>query len=106
MLNDCPIQVTNAKITAGQRTWNGQDLGAYFIWPQKDNQLLVGVVTSTGVKGMKIAYANQYFAGGSGFPDFMVFSSDLAKEGSKGIKFTGFYTNEWQLNERNIAKPE
>lgn len=106
LLNDCPIQVTNAKITAGQRTWNGQDLGAYFIWPQKDNQLLVGVVTSTGVKGMKIAYANQYFAGGSGFPDFMVFSSDLAKEGSKGIKFTGFYTNEWQLNERNIAKPE
>lgn len=105
LLNDCPIQVDNKKITAGKQVWKGDDLASYFIWPQKDPKLLIGVVASTGVSGMKSAYANQYFAGGSGFPDFMVFSSDLAKEGSKGIKLAGFYDNKWQLDEKNNATP-
>ncbi|QIL38578.1 prolyl oligopeptidase family serine peptidase [Pedobacter sp. HDW13] len=105
LLKDCPIQVNNSQITAGKQTWKGNDLAAYYIWPQQDNNLLVGVVASTGVAGMKAAYANQYFAGGSGFPDFMVFSSDLPKEGSKGIKLAGFYNNKWQLEEKNTAKP-
>lgn len=105
LLKDCPIQVNNSQITAGQQSWKGNDLAAYYIWPQQDNRLLVGVVASTGVAGMKAAYANQYFAGGSGFPDFMVFSSDLPKEGSKGIKLAGFYNNKWQFDEKNTAKP-
>ncbi|MNL87429.1 hypothetical protein D3C87_2165770 [compost metagenome] len=54
---------------------------------------------------MKAAYANQYFAGGSGFPDFMVFSADLPKAGSKGIKLAGFYNNKWLFDEKNTAKP-
>lgn len=105
LLKDCPIQVSNSQITAGQHSWKGDDLAAYYIWPQQDNKLLIGVVASTGAAGMKAAYANQYFAGGSGFPDFMIFSSELPKEGSAGIKLAGFYNNKWQLDEKNIAKP-
>lgn len=104
LLKDCPIQVNNSQITTNQRTWKGDDLAAYYIWPQQDNKLLIGVVASTGVTGMKAAYANQYFAGGSGFPDFMIFSSELPKEGSKGIKLAGFYDNKWQFDEKNTAK--
>ncbi|ARS40998.1 alpha/beta hydrolase [Sphingobacteriaceae bacterium GW460-11-11-14-LB5] len=105
LLKDCPIQVSNSQITTGQGSWKGDDLAAYYIWPQQDNKLLIGVVASTGVTGMKAAYANQYFAGGSGFPDFMIFSSELPKEGSKGIKLAGFYNNKWQFDEKNTAKP-
>lgn len=105
LLNDCPIQVTNTQITAGSNSWKGDDLGAYFIWPQKNTHLLIGVVASTGLSGMKSAYANQYFAGGSGFSDYMIFSSDLPKEGANGIKMAGFYNNQWKLNETNAAKP-
>ena len=105
LLKDCPIQVNNSEIKIGQQVWKGNDLAAYYIWPQQDNKLLIGVVASTSAAGMKAAYANQYFAGGSGFPDFMVFSSDLPKDGSNGIKLTGFYNNKWQLDEKNIAKP-
>ena len=106
LLKDCPIQVSNTQITAGKHQWKGADLAAYYIWPQKDPKLLVGVVAGTGAVGTKVAYANQYFAGGSGFPDFMIFSSDLPKQGSKGIKLTGFYSNKWQLDEKGVAKSE
>ena len=98
LLSDCPIQVNANKLNAGEMSWTGDDLAAYFVWPQKDPALLTGVVAATGVKGMKAAYANQYFAGGSGFPDFMIFSADMLKDGSKAVKLAGFFDNQWKLN--------
>ena len=98
LLGDCPIQVSNNELKAGDTKWNGNDLAAYFIWPQKDPNLLVGVVAATGVPGMKAAFANQYFAGGSGFPDFMIFNSDMLKGDEKAIKLTGFFDHRWNLS--------
>ena len=98
LLNDCPIQVTSNEIKAGVASWTGNDLAAYFTWPQKDARLLIGVVAATGVKGIKAAYANQYFAGGSGFPDFMIFNSDMLKGDDKGIKLAGFFDHQWKLS--------
>lgn len=98
LLGDCPIQVSNNELKAGDAKWNGNDLAAYFIWPQKDPNLLVGVVAATGVPGMKAAFANQYFAGGSGFPDFMIFNSDMLKGDEKAIKLTGFFDHQWKLS--------
>ena len=97
LLSDCPIQVSANKLNAGEMSWTGNDLAAYFVWPQKDPKLLTGVVAATGIKGMKAAYANQYFAGGSGFPDFMIFSADMLKDGSKAVKLAGFFDNQWKL---------
>ncbi|RXK59738.1 alpha/beta hydrolase [Lacibacter luteus] len=97
LLNDCPIQVSNNEVKAGDAKWNGNDLAAYFIWPQKDSKLLVGIVAASGVTGMKAAYANQYFAGGSGFPDFMIFNNDMLKGDDKAIKLAGFFDNQWEL---------
>lgn len=106
LLNDCPIQVTNNNIKAGNLSWSGDSLAAYFIWPQKDARLLTGVVTATGIKGMKAAYANQYFAGGSGFSDFVVFTANMLKDGSKAIKLAGFFNNQWQLTKKEyVAEP-
>jgi hypothetical protein len=94
LLKDCPIQISTNKITADNLQWNGDSLAAYFVWPQKDPPLLTGVIAATGVKGMKAAYANQYFAGGSGFPDFMIFSIDMLKDGSNAVKMAGFFNNQ------------
>jgi len=94
LLKDCPIQISTNKITADNLQWNGDSLAAYFVWPQKDPTLLTGVIAATGVKGMKAAYANQYFAGGSGFPDFMIFSIDMLKDGSNAVKMAGFFNNQ------------
>ena len=50
---------------------------------------------------MKAATANQYFAAGSGFPDFMVFSLDMLQDGLEGIKCAGFYNNHWKIDPNN-----
>lgn len=106
LLNDCPIQVYPGKVMANGKAWEGDGLAAYFVWPQKDRALLTGVVAGTGVKGMKAAYANQYFAGGSGFPDFMVFSDSMLKDGAKGIKMAGFFDNQWRMEKEGMVFQE
>jgi predicted peptidase len=104
LLKDCPLQISANKITADSLHFSGDDLAAYFVWPQKDPKLLTGVVAATGIKGMKAAYANQYFAGGSGFPDFMIFSADMLKDGSKAVKLAGFFDNEWKLKSDYVSQ--
>jgi hypothetical protein len=102
LLSDCPIRVERNKISAGKSTWVGDDLGAYFVWPiAGSNTASVSVVTGSGLKGMNAAQANQYFAGASGFPDFMIFSLDMLQAGANGIKLTGFFDNDWKMSKED-----
>ena len=55
---------------------------------------------------MKAANANQYFAGASGFPDFMIYSLDMLQKGSEEIKMAGFYDNEWKLSSSDSIQAE
>lgn len=97
LLADCPIQVERNKVRVGEKEWSGDDLGAYFLWPSKSDAITsVAVITGTGLKGMQATNANQYFAGASGFPDFMVFGLEMLRNGSKGVKLAGFYDNDWK----------
>jgi len=62
------------------------------------------LVGGTGLKGMHAADANQYFAGGSGFPDYMIFSLDMLEKGDAGVKATGFFTNQWTLGDDGVVQ--
>lgn len=98
LLADCPIQLERNRVRAGDQQWQGDDLAAYFVWPIKGSSTTsVAVVGGTGVKGMRAALANQYFAGASGFPDFMIFGLDMVRTGSKGVRMAGFFDNNWKL---------
>jgi hypothetical protein len=105
LLSDCPIQVERNKITAGSRQWTGDDLAAYFVWPIKSSSTAsIGVVSGSGLKGMNAANANQYFAGASGFPDFMIFGLDMLQTGAGGVKLAGFFDNVWKLDNINVVE--
>jgi len=98
LLTNCPIKVTTGKIVMGSTVYEGQDLGAYFMYPAQNNGITsVALIGGTGLQGMKAADANQYFSGGSGFPDFMVFSLDMLIKGEDGIKAVGYFNNDWSL---------
>jgi poly(3-hydroxybutyrate) depolymerase len=98
LLADCPIQLERNRVRVGAHQWQGDDIAAYFVWPIKGSPTAsVAVVGGTGMKGMRAASANQYFAGASGFPDFMIFGLDMLRDGSKGVRMAGFFTNNWQL---------
>ena len=105
LLSDCPVQIDRNSAKAGTETWSGDDLGAYFVWPVKGSATTsVGVIAGTGLKGMKAANANQYFAGASGFPDIMIFRLDMLKSGSSEIKMTGFFDNTWKLDAKDFIQ--
>jgi dienelactone hydrolase len=100
LLKDCPIHVSRDRVRLGTVVYKGSGLGAYFAWPRGDSHTaMVGVVTGTGLQGMRTAEPNQYFAAGSGFPDYLIFSASMLKDGASGIKAAGFFDNEWQLDE-------
>lgn len=102
LLSDASIQVDRNKIAIGKDIFTGNDLAAYFIWPMKNSPVtFAGVVAGTGIEGMQAANANQYFAGGSGFPDFMIFRLDMLRDASKGIITAGFFDNNWKLDDKN-----
>jgi hypothetical protein len=104
LLNDCPIQVERNKITAGEKQWQGDDLAAYFVWPIRSSDIAsVGVISGSGIKGMNAANANQYFAGASGFPDFMIYGLKMLSSGTKEIKLAGFFDSQWKLDAVNMV---
>lgn len=99
LLKDCPVKVTKDVVTVGNDRFNGDDLGAYFVWPSTNNDFSsIALIGGTGVKGMHAAEANQYFAGGSGFPDFMIFSLNMLTTGESAVKAAGYFNNQWQLD--------
>ncbi len=99
LLADCPLQVERNRIIAGSQTWEGDDLAAYFVWPIRQSSITsVAVISGSGINGMKAANANQYFAGASGFPDYMIFSLDMLKNGANEVKAAGFFDNDWKLS--------
>ncbi|HWK07434.1 MAG TPA: alpha/beta hydrolase-fold protein [Puia sp.] len=98
LLEDCPIRVERGRIRVGDKLWEGDDLGACFVWPLRNSPVTsVAVIGGSGLKGMEAANANQYFAGASGFPDFMLFRLDMLQAGSSGVKMAGFFDNDWKL---------
>lgn len=104
LLTNCPIQASRGVLTVGSERYTGDSIGAYFVWPRPDSPTAsVAVITGTGLPGLKATDANQYFAGGSGFPDFMVFDLTMLRDGVKGIKKAGFFDNNWSLTNSQTA---
>ncbi|WP_159473321.1 prolyl oligopeptidase family serine peptidase [Dyadobacter sp. 3J3] len=105
LLADCPVKVSKGKILVGDTQFSGSDLATYFIWPRKDSKTeSISVISGTGIKGFKAANANQYFSGGSGFADLMIFSAEMLKSGADGIKMAGFFGNDWSVEKGEFVK--
>ncbi|GAB3272312.1 alpha/beta hydrolase [Larkinella harenae] len=104
LLANCPIQVQRGQVTIGSERFTGEDISAYFAWPRSDSPVAsVAVVAGTGLPGLKAADANQYFAAGSGFPDYMIFGLEMVKDGIKGVRKAGFFNNNWQLESQEAV---
>ena len=98
LLAHAPFSVANGRIDWGGKTVSGDDLAAFLIYPRNDSPIAsVGVVAGTGDKGMRAAYANNYFLTLPGFPDYMIFRADLLREGLDKMELAGFFDNKWQI---------
>lgn len=98
LLKDCPIQVTRSGITAGSDSFKGNDLATYFVYPHPDSETaLVGVVAGTGDAGMRATSNNNYISGITGFPDLMIFRTDMLRDGLTQMEAAGYFDNDWSL---------
>ncbi|HSV75636.1 MAG TPA: alpha/beta hydrolase-fold protein [Bacteroidales bacterium] len=98
LLPHSPVQVHDGKIQFGNITIAGTDLGTYFIYPRPDCIVSsVGVVAGTGTAGMKALWPNHYFVAMTGFPDLKIFGIDWLRDGIYGIKVSGFFGNDWSI---------
>lgn len=98
LLADCPIQVSDNMVQIGKVSVSGNQWGSFFIYPRMDSETAsVGVVSATGIPGMKAAFDNQYLENGTMFPDFLLFDEDVLTEGNGSIKCAGFFGNDWSV---------
>ncbi len=97
LLKNSPIQVTEKAVFFRGKAYSGDDLGAYFVYPRPDSEIgLIGVVSGTGEKGMRATGSNNYISGITGFPDIMVFRTDMIREGLGKMEISDYFSNDWK----------
>lgn len=98
LLKDSPVQVDDKKITLGNITFKGDDYSCIMIRPRKDSEFAsVGIVSGTGLKGMKMANFAPYHHPYVSLPDVVLYNSEIIDSDEKGVKFTGYFGNDWTL---------
>lgn len=105
LLKDSPIQVDNDKITIGNKVLKGNDYTCLMIRPRIDSNVAsVGVISGTGLRGMQLANLAPYFDQYESFPDVVIYNSDILKSDSAGVKFTGYFGNDWSLKNGDFVE--
>jgi dienelactone hydrolase/ketosteroid isomerase-like protein len=98
LLGNSLVEIRNGRARIGEREFVGADLGAYFIRPRPDSPTAsVGAVAWTGPAGWTAAGPGQYFVSGAGFPDLILFSAEMLRAGTDGIRMIGWFGNDWSL---------
>jgi hypothetical protein len=104
LLGNSPIELRNGRARVGGRTLTGADLAAYFVRPRADSPTAtVGAVAWTGAAGWFAAGPVQYFVSGAGFPDLMLFSADMLRSGTAGVKAIGWFGDDWSVERGDIT---
>ena len=104
LLPTSPVQVGRNALHVGTKVFEGDDFGCYFVRPRPGSPTAtVGVVSGTGLRGMKTANMNMYFTSGSGFADLLVFSADMLVGHFDGVKCVAYFGIDWSLETGEMA---
>jgi len=94
-----PIDVRRGSLRVGERTWEGDDLGAVFVRPRADDaQALAAAFADTGVRGARLGYGLLTFVSGVGYPDYAAFSGQVLESGDGGVLAAGWFDHAWRLD--------
>ncbi|MBC8064724.1 MAG: prolyl oligopeptidase family serine peptidase, partial [Chlorobia bacterium] len=73
-------------------------LASLFIRPLRgSDKSSVAVIGGTDIVGMRLCDRVPVFTSGSAFPDLIVYGPEALLEGSKGIRVTGYFGNDWKV---------
>jgi len=104
LLGDSPVQVTRTRVTCGARTLEAPDLACLFLRPRPgSDKACVGVVSGTGLAGLRLTDRFTYLQAGCSFPDCTVVSSRMLTEGLAGVEVAGFFGEDWSVEHGDFA---
>ncbi len=104
LIDDSPVQIGEGYVKIGDKTYEGRDLGCLFIRPRKGSNLAsVGIVSGSGITGMRLTDRRPYLSSGFQFPDIMLFNEKLPEYGAGGILAAGFFGQDWSVKNGDIV---
>ncbi len=107
LLADSPVQVTKGSITAGTKTFAGDNLACMCVRPRAGSETAyVAFVSGTGIKGMKLTTRLPYMNPGIGLPDCTILSPEIQTNGDSGVLMTGFFGLDWSIENGEFVHSE
>ena len=98
LLPESPVTVDRDRVTFGEKTVKGSDVACMFIRPRTGSDVAsVGVVSGSGIEGMRLSHLVMYLEPGLGLPDLTVFTSDVLEQGDEGVVRAGFFGPDWSM---------
>jgi poly(3-hydroxybutyrate) depolymerase len=107
LLAKSPLQVSASRITVGDKKITGKNLACLFVRPRPGSSTAtVGVISGTGISGMRFTDRLPYLSPGYAYPDFIVFSTETMDDQDRGVLAAGFFDLDWRLTSGDIAWQE
>ncbi len=98
LLGNSPLQIQRGGARLGDREMRGEDLAALFVRPRPGSPVAsVGVVSGTGLTGLRLTDRVPYFMAGIAFPDVTVFTPATLERGTEGVRVAGFFGADWSV---------
>ncbi len=104
LFSESPVQIRTGAVHVGGRVLKADNLAVLAVYPRLgSDSALVGVIGGSGLTGMRLTDRLPYFLSGVAYPDWIVLGPEILSVGTRGIRATGFYDNNWQLDEDQSA---
>ncbi|HTV43093.1 MAG TPA: prolyl oligopeptidase family serine peptidase [Candidatus Sulfotelmatobacter sp.] len=104
LLSNSPVQVTQNQVRIGNHVFTGEGLACLFLRPRPGSDVAcVGVISGTGLAGMKLTNRLNYFLSGVAYPDCTVIGPEMLSEGVKGVRAAGFFGVDWSVDKGDFA---
>jgi Prolyl oligopeptidase family len=104
LLKDSPVQVKRGEVHVGERRAQGEDLACLFVRPRPGSaRALVGVVSGTGLPGMRVTERMPIFMSGVGYPDLLLLDAGVLTQGSASLRAAGFFGLDWGVGSGEIV---
>src|SRR5262249_5314676 len=104
LLADSPVQVRRGEVRIGSRRSNGEEQACLVLRPRPGSAVAcVGVVSGTGISGMRLTVGLPYFLSGVEYPDVTVIGTEMLQQGGKGVRVAGFFGPDWSVDKGEFA---
>jgi poly(3-hydroxybutyrate) depolymerase len=107
LLAESAVQVSRGQVRIGKRAVAGTGLACLFIRPlPESDQAAVGVVSGTGLIGLRLTERLPYFTSGVAYPDVTLIDANVLAAGSAIPLAAGYFGDFWDVESGEFAWKE